>query len=156
MTLGLWSYIAPVTGSTVKPAAPEIPSASQAVAFPPWSPHAELMRAIGKPTVGAKFTQYEPLMPRSSSTCCFFMPLFSMLMWQASALRGMVRRAGVVPVAEMLPAQLIVAFAPDGFESTTITSLGPRVMLAQDDRRQPIKTKAAERITISPAQPDLS
>src|SRR3954467_10753428 len=71
-----------------------------------------------------------------------------MLTLQPSALRGIVRRAGVVPLAEMLPAHRIVAVAPEGFESTLITSSRPCVIVAHEERMQPINSSARERMSI--------
>src|SRR5258706_2002049 len=71
-----------------------------------------------------------------------------MLTLQPSALRGIVRRAGVVPLTETLPAQRIVALAPDGFDSTPITSLRPCVIVAHEERRQPVNSSATQRISI--------
>src|SRR5258707_6459140 len=105
----------------------------------------------GRPEAGMKFNQYAESKPRSIWIFCVFMPFFSTSTWQRSALRGMVSRAGVVPLAEMLPAHMIVAFAPDGFESTEITSFVPCLIVAQEVRKQQIRINERERFTISPA-----
>src|SRR3954452_25537303 len=78
---------------------------------------------------------------------CVVLPLISMLTLQPSALRGIVRRAGVVPLAEMLPAHGIVAVAPEGFASTLITSFRPWVIVAHEERMQPINSNARERMS---------
>src|SRR5437763_14190958 len=109
---------------------------------------------IGSPETGMKFNQYAESKPRSIWIFCVFMPFFSTSTRQRSALRGMVSRAGVVPVAEILLLQTIVAFAPDGLESTEITSFVPCLMVAQEVRRHPIRSNATNlAVIISPASP---
>src|SRR5438270_11594966 len=107
----------------------------------------------GRPEAGMKFNQYAESKPRSIWIFCVFMPFFSTSTWQPSALRGMVSCAGVVPVAEILLLHTIVAFAPDGFESTEITSFVPCLMVAQEARRHAVNTEAKTRLTISPVSP---
>src|SRR5438067_13922803 len=96
----------------------------------------------GRPEAGMKFNQYAESKPRSIWIFCVFMPFFSTSTWQPSALRGMVSRAGVVPLAEILPAHMIVAFAPGGFESTEITSFVPCLIVAQEVKRQAVNMEA--------------
>jgi hypothetical protein len=107
----------------------------------------------GRPEAKMKFDQYAESNPRSSWIVCVFMPPFSTSTRQPSALRGIVSRAGVVPLAEMLLAHLIVAFAPDGSESTLMISFDPCLIVAQEVRRHAVITEAKKRFTISPASP---
>src|SRR5437588_8850675 len=109
--------------------------------------------ANGRPEAGMKFNQYAESKPRSIWIFCVFMPFCSTSTRQPSALRGIVSRAGVVPLAEMLLAHMIVTFAPDGFESTEITSFVPCLIVAQEARRHAVNAEAKKRFTISPASP---
>jgi hypothetical protein len=108
---------------------------------------------IASPEAGMKLSQNEDVNPRSISTLSVFIPFCAMVMRQPSALRGIVSFAGVVPFADILLLHLIDASAPDGFESTVMTSCVPFVIVAHDERTQAARSSDSARFTISPASP---